>query len=264
MPMQAPELPRKRIIAACYAANQPDESLWQRYLAEVHRLRKEETVSSDDYFLLRHSLQARAALMDLTLGEEAAFAIGTVQEILDIVKGNIQRDLQSKLEEEQRLRQQTELDAAATIEDVGRTARETIKQRESALAVERLERQSLLNKMAEQEQARHLRIRARAVRWAHTVSRIVGFGAFLLLAIGSAAAFPWWGPTDPKSRVRFVIAGLQGLLLVWGLINWSIGTSVKTLIRQLETTLAAFFERKLTTLALDEPDQLVEGGPYEI
>jgi hypothetical protein len=37
-------------------------------------------------YLLRHSLQGRAALMDVTLGDDEAFTAGTVQKILEIAK----------------------------------------------------------------------------------------------------------------------------------------------------------------------------------
>jgi len=39
MPLQAPpDLPRKRIIADCYAATQPSETLWHRFVHELEVL----------------------------------------------------------------------------------------------------------------------------------------------------------------------------------------------------------------------------------
>jgi hypothetical protein len=111
MPMQAPDLTRKRIIAACYAATEPDQELWNKYLREIDKLKTDQSVTTDDYFLLRHSLQARAALMDATLGDDEAFATGTVQEILALVREDIQRHLRDRLHSETEKRVQVESDA---------------------------------------------------------------------------------------------------------------------------------------------------------
>ena len=72
-PTVAPNLPRKRLIADCYAAIQPGEHLWMRYLTTIDRLEEEGKITSDQYFVLRHSIQAKSELMDLTLGDEVAF-----------------------------------------------------------------------------------------------------------------------------------------------------------------------------------------------
>lgn len=164
MPMQAPDLPRKRIIAACFAATQPDEQLWNRYLKEIGKLKDEQSVTADDYFLLRHSLQARAALMDLTLGTEESFAIGTVQEILAVVRADIQRQLREELETETQKRLEAEGNAATTIAEVRKAAQATIEQREAIIGAEKLKAEAALNKAVSRERSRRLEIRARAVR----------------------------------------------------------------------------------------------------
>jgi hypothetical protein len=85
-PLAAPELPLKRILADCYAATQPDEELWKRYLAEVTKLKGQGRFTEDQYLALRTSAHARAALMESTRGEQQAFTAGTVEEIWERVE----------------------------------------------------------------------------------------------------------------------------------------------------------------------------------
>ncbi|MEE8513014.1 MAG: hypothetical protein V3S36_10260, partial [Acidiferrobacterales bacterium] len=67
-PLSAPDLPRRRLIADYFAALRPDERFWKSYLAEIDKLERDGQLSHDDYFALRHSLEAKQALMDLTRG----------------------------------------------------------------------------------------------------------------------------------------------------------------------------------------------------
>lgn len=97
-PTAAPALPRKRIIADCYAALQPPDELWTAYHKEIDRLQESGKVKEDDYFLLRYAVGAKSVLMDLTMGEPAAFSEGTVTDVLDRVKAEIASDLRNQVE----------------------------------------------------------------------------------------------------------------------------------------------------------------------
>jgi hypothetical protein len=265
MPMQAPDLPRKRIIAASFAAAQPDEQLWQRYLAEINKLKEDKTVSAEDYFLLRHSLQARAALMEVTLGDDDSFATGTVQEILEIVRTDIQRDVREKLEAESQRRVQAEADAATTIDEVKKAALSAIEQREAIIGAEKFHLQAALNKASEREQSRRREIRGRAVKIGNAAGRVLGLLLLALLGIGSASTFPFWrpGPAE-KTNVWLVLSSLQALLLLLGVANLMWGTTVEGLLRRLELWLADGIERWLLVLSGDrfQPDTHdAESGP---
>jgi len=96
-PTSAPDLPKKRIIADCFAATQPSEDLWTKYLKEIDQLEKDKGISPDDYYYLRYSIEAKSALMDITLGDVDAFAQGTVKEILEVIKDRARADLVEKL-----------------------------------------------------------------------------------------------------------------------------------------------------------------------
>lgn len=68
-PTSAPELPRRQVIADCYAALAPSASLWDRLLEEVDRLDKRGAIDSDAVALLQYSREAQHAIMDVTYGE---------------------------------------------------------------------------------------------------------------------------------------------------------------------------------------------------
>ena len=82
---------------------QPPDHLWKRYLAETARLQEEGRISAQEYYLLRHSLAAKSALMDLTQGNDSAFSEGTVQEVLTIAKERLRADLNEARTENKRL-----------------------------------------------------------------------------------------------------------------------------------------------------------------
>ena len=88
-PVTAPDLPRKRLLADVYAAMRPSENLWAAYLTEITKLEETQTVSTDDYYILRYSLSSKRVLMDLTDGDEEAFTEGTALEVLDVLKNNM-------------------------------------------------------------------------------------------------------------------------------------------------------------------------------
>ena len=82
-PLKAPELPQKEVIAYAYAAMNPHEELWAKYLAEIEKLAKRKDISESDHAVLRYSLRAREELMELTLGDEEALNAATVSAILE-------------------------------------------------------------------------------------------------------------------------------------------------------------------------------------
>lgn len=85
-PNQAPNLPRKRIIADYYASMQPTDKLWKCYITEIEKQQAENRLVESDYYILRYMLESKQALMDVTLGDEDAFTQGSVQEILEVAR----------------------------------------------------------------------------------------------------------------------------------------------------------------------------------
>lgn len=216
-PLEAPDLPRKRIIADCYAATQPDATLWGRYLKEIDKLEKEGRISPDDYYMLRHSLYAKTELMRLTLGEPEAFVQATVPEILEYLESRSQAGLKLEL------------------------ARETLR-RETA-------EQEIETRQA-RETERVSRIRARGQKYAVIVAKVIEYGALVLLVIGTVSTFPWRFPPPSSKRIMlFLVSILQFFMLVLSVLNLMYGTALRSLVRRLEIALSRWFVKQLMALA---------------
>lgn len=85
-PMDAPSLPIKETMAACYAAMEPSSELWDKYLSELDKLEQSGEITVDDHAVLRVSEISEQALMDLTLGDDRMLKSDTVSAILSRVK----------------------------------------------------------------------------------------------------------------------------------------------------------------------------------
>ena len=219
-PQAAPDLPRKRIIADAYAATQPNERMWRAYLAEIDKLEKTGRVTKEDYYLLRHSLEAKSLLMDFTSGNEEAITEGTVEEVLQTIRRSIESDLEARIESERTGR----LEAEATAKRVNE---------ESARAM--------------QERANKLRLRANAA--AHVCTRGLEIIAIVLLFVGTLSTLPWGFPTLSKAWLRYGLTGLQAALLVLTVAGMCWGTQVKQFLVRLEARLVLVFERFLRDLS---------------
>lgn len=214
-PMDAPDLPRKRIIADCYAATKPNDRLWQKYMREVDRLEEERRVTSDDIYTLRFSLEAKTALMELTYGDDEFFTEGTVQEILQIARDHIQREVRDTLDKETTLRTKAECDLKATLaEEDNRRRRQTV----------------------------------RAELWARVASRFIEYFTMGILLLGSLYAFPWGMP--PASDILGYVVSFS-LILLFILTMYSLWREkgVTTIMRRLEVHLAHWFENRFMMLA---------------
>lgn len=204
-PFHAPDLPRKRLIADCYAATQPADHLWLKYLNEIDKLRAANVITAEDVYLLRHSLEARTALMNETLGDEEAFTEGTVPEILQMVRRDIESRLIGEREEEAKKRREAE------------TALEAAQLREKELA-NRIERKSQV--------------------YAAWTVRVVETILLILLFISTAHSFPSGLPAFHSSKLHNISFVAQALILLVGAIHLYWGIPLKAYTRRLEGAMA--------------------------
>jgi hypothetical protein len=106
-PLDVPDLPRRAIVADCYAALNPSDALWRMYLREIERLQESGELSENDYYLLRFSTQAEMLLTETTMGDPAYVTEGTVREIYSRAMMELGAEDREALEEEraERLRE---------------------------------------------------------------------------------------------------------------------------------------------------------------
>lgn len=90
-PTQAPDLPRKEIIAHAFAALKPSDEYWSKVLRECEKLKNDGKISEDDYNLLKYSQNFQEDFMGCTLGSDKAFEDETIPEILEKIKRSNQK-----------------------------------------------------------------------------------------------------------------------------------------------------------------------------
>ena len=211
-PTKAPDLPQRILIADAYAAVQPSDDLWKSYLAEISRLDQSKQLAPEDYLLLRHSLSAKRALMDITKGEVTAFSEGTVSEILEVAKRNVRADLVQELSSEKAKRIQTE---------------------------------THLSSKEDADLKRLASIAAFASRVARVLSNFLFFIAVLALGTATLYTFPWELPSLVGSWLRYLIALLQIFLFAYTLSSIAWGTSLHHLASKLRDRLTTAIEGRI-------------------
>ena len=215
-PNEAPDLPRKRIIADCYAATQPTDRLWQKYMQKVDKLEKTGSFTTDDIYALRFSLEAKSILMKLTYGDEEFFTEGTVEEILQIAREHIQREVRNKLNEELKLRKKAELDLQAKLD---------------------------------QDEARKQLQKKKSEHWARSIRKTLEFFILIILFVGALYQFPWNLPRPSTMIVNYIISIALCLLFLLMFYNLWKGKAVNTIMKCLEVRIAHWIEKKLLKLS---------------
>ncbi len=228
-PSIAPNLPRKRLIADCMAAIQPNEQLWTKYLDCIAQLEQQNKLSDDQYFVLRHSIQAKSELMELTLGDETVFSEGTVPEVLAVIEESFRAEGIARANAAEHAKQ----DALMRFE----------KEREARLELE--------EKVDREKEARISKTRLRARRIARGM--LLSVSILLSIAFGYLTyAISPIGPLniDPNANSA-VEMKLIGMLLFWVLLFLQtlimmFGFMPKITLYRFESRLTAYIEKWLS------------------
>src|SRR3990172_905001 len=218
-PLGAPELPEKELMAACYVAMEPGAALWEKYLDEIEQLKRTNQISVDDHALLRISPLASSELMSLTQGDEQALSGANIRQILDRVKADLVRDKDEALQQERIVR-------AHVIEERDRLR----------------EDQDTVNK----------NIYWLCGRLAYVCSRFLKY-VILLMLVGAGVLTPFI--TSPfilaSATLTALVVTLFLIGLVWGLMNWYFGVSVKDVVESIDASIHKFLLRVLNNLVLN-------------
>lgn len=221
-PLRLPNLPMKRVIADCYASLQPDEKLMRAYSSKIDKLEQEGQATEDDVFMLRYSLEARHALMDLTSGDEQVLTNLTIRELLEIVREKMQSKLRAGIEATAR----KQIDEIAQDRDKYKslTVDQTDKLRQAQLTIQAL---------TASEAARNARVESRAHKTSFVIARSIGVLFILALVLGTIYTFPWHLPAFLESALTYVLPVCFIGLVLCTIINLITGFHVAWVIRTL-------------------------------
>ena len=237
-PMDAPDLPRKETIAACYAAMEVPAGLFTKYLDETDKMVKNGAISPDQHVLLRSSGAAKE-LMDLTLGDEDAFNSGTVSSILERVKREMKKETTKKLEQERADNQKNIAAEKATIQEI------------------RDENTGLKNTIQTQNEL----LEKRAERFASVVSNFVFWalvGLVILAGLVTLSEVPviglWLNTVFPKTWIVLnsdgvILTTISGIIImgsvILGVYFAYAGQSIKSIVEKVKNILKEFFHKNL-------------------
>lgn len=95
------ELPKKMIIANCLAATEPSEKMIEKYLDRIEKEKNRGEITEEDFALLRTDSEARALMMEKTVGNEENIIWIDLKELAELT---IQRKTAeaNKINEEQK------------------------------------------------------------------------------------------------------------------------------------------------------------------
>ena len=94
---KVPDIPKDRLVANCYSALLPSESLWGKYINEVNNLMDKGTINEQDYHVLVNSLVAREQVMVQSFSNDDNI-FGSVESILKKAKDDYNKEVNRKLE----------------------------------------------------------------------------------------------------------------------------------------------------------------------
>lgn len=245
-PMGAPDLPRKQIMADCYAALRPGARLWNRYLDEIDRLASSGSYSDEDLDVMRFSPEAQRALMDRTLGDPAAVNEQTVTEVIAGARATIVAPVAIELSTVKAELDSTQVQLSR--EQDARVAAET-QADHARLAVE-----AATEALRQDREERHARVKRRAEGRARLLANVLFF--IFLVVIAVAMALSLFGRLAPGAKtptpVRMVAGGLAAALFLaaWAGTGW--GWNVKKLVDRIESSLAPrLLRRALNSIGED-------------
>ena len=222
-PLKMPDLPMKRIIADCYAALQPDLQLIQAYLNKIQQIEQRGEITPDEVLMLRHSLEAKQALMDLTSGDEEVFEHVTVQEILELVKKRMQVKMREEIQAKANIQIQkarTELDSAKTV----------LAQKGQQL----IQAEGTIYELKTSAHVRETNVTLRANKIARFIGLAFKTALIPIIVISIAFSLPWQFPSISESPIRYGITIILSILCILTIMNLVKGTTINSIARNIE------------------------------
>jgi hypothetical protein len=259
-PRVAPELPKLRIAADCFAAIRPSEALIARYSAEADKLQQRGEISEQDVHELRYDVESRAIMTRRTLGVVSNVTPETIHETLEERHEQIRREARAAAEQEAR---QARHDLKATQE---LTESETTKLQSQ---VEKLEAQTDRSRRREERQ-----IHDRAMRGANWLTWPLFIFVFVVSWLVTIATVPVIDGIVPNSlQVSALIDSLPqwlfwpaaaiavGVPAVVLTLNLGWGVSVKGMVAPVQSRVARHLEARYRRRSIFEHSDEPEADP---
>jgi hypothetical protein len=215
LPTEAPDLPRLQIIADSFAALNPSDELWRKYSSEIERLLERDEVTSEEFHVLRYSIEARRALLSQTFGDPEVFTEGSVPSILEAARTQITAQLRRELDDERKSSAQQ-----------AKQDQELIASERQARDQEAAQREEVERKNRERNERRENRIQKRANSYASKIASAGFVLAASLFALATFAASKIFLPDSVTSVVPVLIYLAILTVTLFSILNGVFGTNL--------------------------------------
>ncbi len=239
-PMEVQDLPRVEILANCYATMRPHETIWNRYLEEVARLKAQNIVSEMEHEVLRFSLNAPDELMAVTRGDVEGVTLGNVHIILERLEKTYAAEKEQKLAQVRQEHEVTkkELEQATALAKEHSDNLLQAAGRENALKREKSAQDAKIQELQKSDadaKAREERRNERVDLMARALSKYAYIIAWIAFAaLGGLSAFSNW---NIWYAVPWIIVGVANLAAGFS------ADSIRNVVHaQVDKCLSKFFE----------------------
>jgi len=244
-PMAGPDLPRRQVIADCFAALNPPEEAWAEYLRQLEQLRRGDVIDEATYLAARDGYEAQRLVTVMTRGTTTSIPPSLGIDVVEALKKELtQEERERAAEERVELEQRFKL-------DLTQIAQETATESDGRV------NQALLDGERKAAQAREAGERAGYAAANRAFAELTGrtggwiVRTFLLFVALAGAATVAYRILNPDNAVIGSLPFLAGALIFFVVqgIDSIFGVPVKAVLDRLgdkvATQLADAVERRL-------------------
>jgi len=241
-PNSAPELPRKKLLSHAFAALEPDEEVWEKYVAELDRLKENDKISAEDYLYFRSSEGIGRAVADATMNDPEVFTEATFEKIQKRREQEIRAEAE-KEKEQQKQRAEREAKRAEQEEEQRKQYQERAQEEERRADRERRRRKK--RERRDRERARSAGWWTGWIIWGVLVASLLTGAWFTLPRFPSEDAPNW------KRVGGAITLFVVGLGLAISALSNSYSISKKIAV-SVEERVLKFLQPGLTTTSLED------------
>lgn len=224
-PNSAPDLPRKKLLSHAFAALEPDEEVWEKYIEELDRLKENDIITAEDHLYFRSSEGIGRALADATMNDPEVFTEATVEEI----RKRREQEIRAEAEEEkEKQKQRAEREEKRAEEEAKRRRQQEERAQKEERRAKREQQRRRQREKRDRKRARCAGWWAERLTWGLLIISLLA-GAWLTLPEIPSAEAPDWKRVGVGALLILVGLGL-GISALFN--SYSIAKSVGNSIEE--------------------------------
>lgn len=218
-------MPRKKLLSHAFAALEPDEEVWEKYIEELDRLKENDIITAEDHLYFRSSEGIGRALADATMNDPEVFTEATVEEI----RKRREQEIRAEAEEEkEKQKQRAEREEKRAEEEAKRRRQQEERAQKEERRAKREQQRRRQREKRDRKRARCAGWWAERLTWGLLIISLLA-GAWLTLPEIPSAEAPDWKRVGVGALLILVGLGL-GISALFN--SYSIAKSVGNSIEE--------------------------------